>query len=170
MELIQRTCADGNRTSRNRERVTRATPLRPRLFRNYDYNYRQMHRGTMKCDNSFPMTINYRINSGARGRTGRGGGRATRNCLFCEINFSALSQKRLLLDRIEFFFRDWQRRGGREGRDASITLNDQFFFFGRHACKAAAHARVFVVRIKFDKSQRVASIGQIIGAIFHRAE
>lgn len=76
---------------------------------NYDYNYRQMHRGTMKCDNSFPMTINYRINSGAR-EGGGGGEDVTRNCLFCEINFSALSQKRLLLDRIEFFF----AIGGRE--------------------------------------------------------
>lgn len=46
-----------------------------------------------------------------------------------------------------------------------ITLNDQFFF-GRHACKAVAHARVFVVRIKFDKSRLVARSARLLERYF----
>jgi len=112
---------------------------------NYDYNYRQMHRGTMKRDNMFPMAINYRINSGQG--EGEDGAR-TRNCLFCEINFSALSQKRLLLDRIEIFFfaiaggeGGWERGGDGGGRVASITLNDQFFSVGTRV-RPHAHVRL----------------------------
>jgi len=94
-----------------------------------------MHRGTMKRDNMFPMAINYRINSGQ----GEGeDGAHTRNCLFCEINFSALSQKRLLLDRIEIFFLRLQvERGGGSG-----------------AAMGVAGLRVLLLMINFFRSAR----------------
>lgn len=40
------------------------------------------------------------------------------------------------------------------------------FFFGQHACKAVAHARVFVIRIKFDKSRRVARSARLLERYF----
>lgn len=76
-----------------------------------NYDYRQMHRGTMKCDNSFPMTINYRINSDARERGGRKRYMKLpflRNQLFCFV------AKAIAFRSNRIFFRDWWQRGGRE--------------------------------------------------------
>jgi len=194
------------------------------------------NRETMKRDNSFPMAMNYRINSqGSLARSPplakllsppRPSSRPppsspARSPVYpsSEINFSALSQNRLLLDRIEFctfslfsfppfffffsffffffFFliylfaicfcdrrvgsageagegrgegaseRSRERGGeaeagrGRGMRILLLTINS----FRR----SDTHARAFVARIKSDKSQRVRSIGRIIGTIFRRA-
>lgn len=122
-----------------------------------------MHHGTMKRDNTFPMAINYRINSGARG-----GGDAyaklpfLRNQLFCFV------AKAIAFRSNRIFFRDWRRRAGRaKGRGMRILLlMINFFFRSRHACETMAHARVFVVRIKFDKSRRVARSAGLLKRYF----
>lgn len=112
--------------------------LHPRLLQLWLQSPRT-HRETMKCDNSFPMAINYRINS-ARHVRAFAKLPFLRNQLFCFV------AKPIAFRSNRIFFRGIREEGGgRDGRDArDITLNDQFF----------RHARAFVVHIKCDKSRR----------------